>query len=717
MQRSIFSQSWFSVADLKPRLIPQARINRHVYRQQVWFVVQDLSGGRFHRLSPGAHALVMKMDGTQTLQTLWEQANQSASADLCTQNEVVELLVQLHAANLLQADSTPDSAALFERFKRQRQQKLKQWLFNPMSLKLPLLDPDGFLNRCMPQLAWCFGWSGLLLWLAVVLPALVCAGQNWGELTLNLSDRVLSSSNLLVIALVYPVVKTLHELGHAFATKHWGGAVHEMGLMFLVFAPVPYVDASSSSSFSSKYQRAVVAAAGMLVELFVAALAMYVWLLTEPGVVRAIAFNVMLIAGVSTLVVNGNPLLRYDAYYILTDLVELPNLAQRGPKYLTYLWDKYLFGVHDSETAPPTESAAERRLLLLYTPLAWCYRTFVTLSITLFIAGEFFIIGIVLALWGVFTLVGVPMWKAYQHVATSPLLQRRRAQAVKVSLLLILALLLFGFTFPMPLHTRAQGVVWLPDESILHAQGSGFFLPWMQTPGGEVDRGTALYLLEDALLASELEVSRAKLAELQAKYRAEQFTNTAKAALSFSQLEQARKVLLRIEDRASKMLGRAQVAGTLVASKAQDMPGQYYKKGDLLGYVLDTKELMVRVVVQQDDIDLVRNHWRSAHLRLARRVEKIHEATLVREVSGSVDELPSPALGLSGGGLIPTSPNDPNGIKTMGRVFLIDLKLPPDTLPPAFGERVHVRFEHGFEPPAIQGLRRLRQLFLSRFGV
>lgn len=717
MQRNIFSQSWFSVAELKPRLIPQARINRHIYRQQVWFVVQDLSGGRNHRLSPGAHALVMKMNGTQTVQTLWEQANQSGSADLCTQNEVVDLLVQLHAANLLQADCTPDSAALFERFKRKRRQKLKQWFFNPMSLKLPLLDPDRYLTRCMPRLAWCFGWHGLLLWLTVVLPALLCAGQHWEELTHNFSDRVLSSSNLLVMALVYPVVKTLHELGHAFATKHWGGAVHEMGLMFLVFAPVPYVDASSSSSFSSKYQRAIVAAAGMLVELFVAALAMYVWLLTEPGVIRAMAFNVMLIAGLSTLVVNGNPLLRYDAYYILTDLIEMPNLAQRGPKYLTYLWDRYLFGVQDQETMPPTESAAERRWLLFYTPLAWCYRSLVTLSITLFIAGEFFIVGIVLALWGVFTLLVLPFWKAYQHLVASPFLQRRRTQAVRVSLLLVTGLVLFGFACPMPLHTRAEGVVWLPDESMLIAQGNGFFLPWTTAPGAVVKRGTPLYLLEDALLATELELSRAKLAEVQAKYRAEQFTNKAKAALSFSQLEQAGKELLRVEERASKMLGRAQVDGMLVASKAQDMPGQYFKKGDLLGYVLESKELIVRVVVQQDDIDLVRNHWRSAHLRLAERVEQTHDATLVREVSGSVDELPTPALGLLGGGLIPTLPNDPNGIKTIGRVFLIDLKLPPDTLPPAFGERVHVRFEHGFEPPAIQGLRRLRQLFLSRFGV
>lgn len=715
MARAIFSQSWHSVADLKPRLIPQARIHRHVYRGKVWYVVQDQSGGRYHRLSSAAHALVVAMDGTHTVHALWEQANESAQSDLVTQNEVVDLLVQLHAADLLQADSTPDSAALFERFKKKKRQSLRQLLLNPMSLKLPLLDPDAFLTRCMPWFQWCFGVRGVVVWLAWVLPALGLAIQHWTELTMNLSDRVLSSSNLLVMALVYPVVKVLHELGHGFATKRWGGAVHEMGLMFLVFAPVPYVDASSSSSFASKYQRATVAAAGMLVELAVAALAFYVWLLSEPGVVRAVAFNAMFIAGVSTLVVNGNPLLRYDAYFILADLIEMPNLAQRGAKYLQELWDRRVFGAQDVVLSAAT--ASERRWLLCYTPLAWCYRTFVTISITLFIASEFFIFGTVLALWGVLTLVGVPVWKAYRHVVSSPSLQRRRTQAVKISLGLVGVAVVVLFVCPVPLRTRAEGVVWLPDQSILHAGGNGFFQRWLVEPGSSVKRGTPLYVLEDVLLLTELEVSRAKLDEVQAKYRAEQFVNPAKAASMLPELEQARKVLERVQERIGKMAGYAEVDGTLVAARAQDMPGQYFKKGELLGYVLEPRQLIARVVVAQDDIDLVRTKFRSADVRLAELTAQSYTALRLREVPGGVEELPSAALGISGGGLTPTSPNDPNGIKTIGRVFLVDLYLPADALPSAFGERVHVRFDHGYEPLGMQGLRRLRQLFLSRLNV
>lgn len=715
MARSLFSQSWHSVAELKPRLAPQALIHRHVYRQQVWYVVQDQTGGRYHRLSPAAYALLANMDGRQSVQAIWEQANASATKDLCTQSEVVDLLVQLHAADLLQTNATPDSAALFERYKKKRREPLKQWLTNPMSLKLPLLNPDAFLNRWAPRLAWCFGRSGGLLWLAVVMPALLLAVQHWSELTNNLSDRVLSSSNLMVMAAVFPIVKLLHELGHGFAAKVWGGAVSQMGVMLLIFVPAPYVDASSSSSFQSKYQRAIVAAAGMLVELFIAALAMYVWLLTEPGVVRAVAFNTMVIAGVSTLIVNGNPLLRYDAYYILADLIEMPNLAQRGQKYLTYLWDYYVFAAKDQE--PLAESVSEKRWLLFYTPLAWCYRTFVTISITLFVAGEFFIFGVLLACWSLFSLICLPLWKVYKHVVSAPSLQRRRVRASRTSLGLLAAILLIGFACPMPLHTRAEGVIWLPDQAMLHAGGNGFFQRWLVEPGAAVQKGVALYLLEDRQLAAELLISQAKVAEAEATYNAEQFSDPAKAALSMRQLEQERQVLRRAQQRSAQLVGYAQTTGTLMAPKAQDMPGNYYKKGDLIGYVLNDEQLIVRVVVPQDDIDLVRTRLQSVDLRLSEYLQQTYSAQLVRAAAGGVDELPAAALGLAGGGATPTSPNDPKGLKTIQRVFTLDLSLPPEARSSSFGERVHIRFNHGSEPLATQALRRLRQLFLSRFGV
>jgi putative peptide zinc metalloprotease protein len=715
MTRSIFSSSWHSVAELKPRLVPQARVHRHVYRGQVWYVVQDQTGGRYHRLSPGAYALVKRMDGAKSVQTLWELANTAGEEDACTQNEVVDLLVQMHAADLLQVDSAPDPVALFQRYNKKRIASLKQWFLNPMSLKLPLVDPNNFLSRWAPRLAGLFSPAGALLWLAVVLPAMFLAAQHWPELTNNLSDNVLSSSNLIVMVLVFPVVKLLHELGHGFATKVWGGAVHEMGVMFLVFAPVPYVDASSSAAFPCKYRRAIVAAAGMLVELFLAALALHVWLLIEPGIVRAMAFNVMVVAGVSSLVVNGNPLLRYDGYYIFADLIEIPNLAQRGQKYLAYFWDKHVFGAYD--IAPSDETESERLWLLCYTPLAWLYRTFVTVSVTLFIADKFFIFGVLLALWGGFKLVAMPLWAAYKHVTGSANLRRRRKAALLISLTMLTGIGLLGFVLPMPLYTRAEGVVWLPDQAMLRAGGNGFFRRWLVSPGVRVKKSTPLYVLEDDLLFTELSVATAKVKETEAKYNAEQFTDPTKAAVLFRQLQGEQEKQVQLEKRAENLIGYANTEGVFVATQPQDMPGKYFKKGDLIGYVLERDALLARVVVPQDDIDLVRSRLASIELRLSNWIAQSHHVNLARESAGGINELPSAALSLSGGGTIVTVPNDQDGLKTVERIFIVDLALPTTVSTVTFGERVHVRFDHGNEPLAWQGLRRLRQLFLSRFSV
>lgn len=715
MGRSVFSQSWHNAAKLRPRLLPHSRIFPHTYRGKRWYVLQDSAGGKYHRLSPGAYVLVSRMDGIQTMQALWDDACRAGGDGIPTQDEMVELLMQLHSNDLLHCDVTPDTAELFERYKKRKKLKWKQWLTQPTSLKIPLIDPEVFLTRWVHHLSWLFSRNGAILWLAVVLPSILLAGQNWNELTLNLSDHVLSSSNLLVLALVYPVVKAIHELGHGFATRVWGGSVHEMGLMFLIFVPVPYVDASAASAFRSKQRRMIVGAAGMLAEVFLAAIAMYVWVLVEPGVVRAVAFNVMLIAGVSTVIVNGNPLLRYDGYFILTDLIEIPNLGQRGQKYLTYLSDKYLFGAKEIES--PDETLSEKRWLASYTVISWFYRIFVTVSIILFIAGEFFIFGVILALWAAFGLFVMPLWKSGKHLMESPSLHRYRSRAIKLVISFVVVVLLFGLFVPMPLRTQTEGVVWLPDQALVRAGVNGTVQAWLVEPGSLVHKGTVLLRMDDPLLVTEMAVASAKVAEAQARYNVVQFSNPVQGDVLLQQLEHEKISLDRVNERYQKLVIYSEVDGILTVPKSQDMTGQYFKKGELLGYLMDREQLIARVAVSQENIDLVRNRFKSVALRFADSIPNEYTVNVLRETPSGLMELPTAALSQSGGGQIPVDPNDSNGLKTLERVFFVDLSLPADAIPNAFGGRVYVRFDHIGEPLLRQLYRRVRQLFLSRFHV
>ncbi|NNF46941.1 MAG: PqqD family peptide modification chaperone, partial [Desulfofustis sp.] len=360
---SLYSTYWYRVADIKPQLRNHTRLYRHIYRGQTWYVLQDPSSNRQHRFNKTAYFIIGLMDGKRTVAEIWTAATEALEDEAPTQDEIIQLLAQLHSADVMQSDIPPDTDELFQRQEKHRG-KWKQRLTNPFALRFPLVDPDRFLVRWMHLVKPFIGRIGFLIWLLIVGCALILAARNWPELTHNMADRILKPENLLILWLVYPVVKLLHELAHAFATRIWGGEVHEMGIMLLALTPIPYVEASASATFPDKRRRMAVAAAGMAIELLVASLALFLWLSIESGRVSTIAYNVMLIGGVSTLLFNGNPLLRFDGYYILADWIEIPNLAQRSTRYLGYLLQRYPFGIE--EASSPVTVDGERPWFIIY---------------------------------------------------------------------------------------------------------------------------------------------------------------------------------------------------------------------------------------------------------------------------------------------------------------------------------------------------------------
>ncbi|HVC56947.1 MAG TPA: hypothetical protein VND95_13385 [Stellaceae bacterium] len=715
MSGPLLSNSWYRVAERRPRLRSHARLYRHRYRGAVWYLLQDPASARVHRFTPAARLVISLMDGTRTVGQLWEIANRRLGEDAPTQDEMIQLLGQLHAADLLQSDVTPDVAELFSRGEREDRARSRRSYANPMALRIPLWDPDAFLKRFerWPRRIWS-RW-GAIVWLAVVLPALFLVLPHWPELTNNFSDRVLAFDNLMVLYLVFPVLKALHEMGHATATKAGGGEVHDMGIIVLVLLPVPYVEASAATIFRSKYQRALVGAAGVTVELFVAALAFYAWLLVEPGLMRAVLFNVMLIASVSTLIFNGNPLLRYDAYYVLADLVEIPNLAARSARYWAYLLERYILGVEEAE--PPNAERAEKAWFVFYGFAAICYRILVTVVIALFIAGHFFVIGVLLALWAVGAMAVFPVVRAVRHVTASPRLRKHRWRALMVTAGLPLAIAVFLLAVPMPYHSSAEGVLWLPEEALVRAGGNGFLSRFLIKPGSRVVAGEALAQLSDPALTAQLQGSEGKVAELEAEYTAQFATDQAKAQIVHDRLDAERAGLAFIRKRVAELVVHARSAGVFTVPQMVDMPGRYYKKGELLGYVIGNVRPLARVVVSQAAIDQVRLGTDRVEVRLAERPRAVLEGTVVREVPAGESTLPSRALAAQEGGDIATDPREPKDPKALQRVFQVDVALDGARHLDRFGQLVFARFDHRMEPLAEQWYRSIRLLFLTTFNV
>ncbi len=712
MAEPLFSPHWYRVASLRPRLQPHVRIHRHSYRGTAWYVLEDTAAGRHYRFNRDAEALISPMDGQRTVEQIWQSAATELGDSAPTQTQIIKLLTQLHSANLLLCDLPPDTAELFERHQRASRQRWQMWLVNPLSLRFPLFDPDPFLQWALPAVRPLFSRGFAIVWLAIVAFAGLLAIKHWSDIAAHASDHALMPSNLVLMLFIYPLIKTLHELGHVFATKMWGGAVHEIGVMFLAFAPVPYVNASAATAFPEARRRMIVAAAGIAVELLIAALALFVWVQVQPGWVRDIALDFMLIGGVSTLLFNGNPLLRFDAYYVLADGVGIPGLSSRANNYYSYLAQRYLFGLRDAES--PASAPGERGWFAAYGFAAFIYRIAIMIAMILWISTMYLVLGVTLAIWMVLMQIVYPLFKGARFVARSPRLQTQRTRAMLSTFGGAAVLLLLLLAAPVPLSTKADGIIWLPEQAQVRAGADGFVEEVLMPDATRVAPGDALVRIVDPDLALQLQVQEAENREIELRYYALREKDRVAAEGMRQKLRAAEGALQRMRERSAEQIIRASTAGVLVLPDANNLPGKFVKQGDVVGFVVEWNALTARIVVRQSDIGLIRREIRGVQIMPADQPGSRLTARMLREIGGSVEKLPSRALALPGG--IEVDPLDKDGTRTREPVFQIDLALPTDTPWARLGTRVYARFDHGYEPLAFRWARAVRRQLLRQMA-
>lgn len=710
---ALHSTYWYKVADIRPCLRNHIRFSRHVYRGQSWYVLQDRSSNRQQRFNRTAYGVIGLMDGEKTVEQIWTAVSAALGDDAPTQDEMIRLLGQLHEADVLQSDSVPDSLELFHR-QRKQQKQWKHRFKNPFAVRFPLIDPDRFLVRWLFFVRPLCGRLGLLVWLFVVGWAIIAAGLNWPNLTHDIADRLLTPENLLLLWLVFPVVKLLHELGHAFAARVWGAEVHEMGIILLALTPIPYVEASATAAFASKYRRIAVSAAGMAVELFVSALALFVWLNVETGRVSALAYNVMVVGGVSTLLFNGNPLLRFDGYYILADWLEIPNLYQRSTRYLGYLVQRYLLGL--AETVSPVTAPGERVWFVFYGVCAFCYRLVVLFGLALFVSTKFFVIGVLIAVWAVAVQIVVP---ALRHTLGLYLRMagRRRLRYVTVSLLAAVFIGGGFFVVPMPMKTQVQGVVSLPEYSRVRTGVDCFITHVLAESGRTVRQGDPLLQCDDPYLQTEMQILQANVEEARARYIAEPLQSRSRRTILKDEIVAVEADLQRSKERLQELIVRSPSSGSVILPGGAGLVGRFVEQGSLLGYIFGVAESIAVVVVDQTDISLVRDRTRRVEVRLAGRLDHRITTTIAREIPAASDYLPSAVLSTHGGGRFLVAPGDSRNLQSLEKTFQVEINLPIAAEDVRIGERVHVVFDHGYEPIGVQWYIALRQLFLRKFHV
>lgn len=710
---SLFSPNWFRVAELHPRLGGHVQVRRQPGRDARWYVFNDTATGRQHRLNDIAYQFAGRCNGHHTTQQIWDTLLEQLDDHAPSQEEIIQLIGQLSESGMLQVDKLSDVEALFERHE-ERASKQRRGGLNPLAFRINLFNPDTLLRRFDAVGQHLFRTWVLGVWGLVVGFALMAAFGHWSELRAHAATYLLTPRYLILMWLCFPVIKAVHELAHGLAVRRWGGEVTQMGITLLVLVPAPFVDASAASAFRHTYQRVMVSASGIMAELLIAALALFVWLNTEPGLLRDTAFVFAFIGSVSTVLFNGNPLLRFDGYYVLSDALNLPNLASRSSRYWAYLAQRYLLKLPNAQSPEPTRR--ERVWLVLYAPLSWLFRIFIGVVITFWVASKSIFLGLAAGLFMLYTALAQPLYKVLRFAFFSPALGTRRLRARLITGgCAVLAVLAVGIV-PMPSTTVAEGVVWLPERAQLRAETGGFIVSLAAKDGEQVHPGQLIAVLEDPTLEAGRRELQGKLDGLRAEHYQTFFSDPLKAKNADEAMQHTEAELARIEERLTQLEVRAQIAGSLVMPRQQDLPGTFVKQGAMLGYVFSPDQVRVRAVVDEHDIAQVREHTKSVEVLLADRTSPRLDAGLTRETPAATQTLPSAALGDRAGGNRITDPADKDGVKTLEPVFLVDLTLPPHATR-RVGGRAWVHFDHGAEPLAMQWNRRFQQLFLKHFSV
>jgi putative peptide zinc metalloprotease protein len=488
-----------------------------------------------------------------------------------------------------------------------------------------------------------------------------------------------------------------------------------MGILLMIFTPVPYMDATSSWGFLRRWKRIMVGSAGMIVEIFVAALATFVWAQTGEGVIHSLAYNMMFIASVSTVLFNINPLLRFDGYYILSDILEIPNLHQRSAQHLKHLAEYYLFGMKNSES--PTQSKREAFWLTTFGILSWIYRIFVFGMILLFVADRFLLLGIIMAIICLISWIVVPISKLVTYLSSSPRLARCRYRAVGVVLGIVGLLIILLGVIPFPSHFRAPGLIQATLRTDVVTQTAGQLQELLAQPGTQVQKGQPLVKFTNLELELELAAIRSRLDETLARIRQAMQSNTANIKPLTSRLKSITNRLVKTEADYKALTVIARYDGLWVSPGVEDYKGRWMARGTRLGLLIDPSEFEFVSTVIQEDVDALFNRdIPGAEIRLYGQVDSTIIVTDWKVIPAEQNMLPSPALGWMGGGEVAVSPNDPEGRQAAEPFFEVQaaMDIHPDVAL-FHGRSGKIRFDLENEPLLPRWIRRLRQLLQKRY--
>ena len=655
-------------------------------------VIEDSAASKFYRVGFEEYRFFRSLDGTQTVATILSRLARDAKGEAYSEHEALQMLRWLKDNHMLAVES---SRAKTDAEQDQRAMRSAVTWLNPLIVRIPLGRPDRFFAWLAERMKPALGGFGLLIWLAVVGFGAAQVGIEWQRFSRGF-DQILARNNWLWLGLVWAGLKILHEVGHGVFCRHYGARVREIGAIFVMFIPMGYVDATASIGITSKWKRIVVACAGMYVELFLAALAAWWWSNTPDGELATVLHDTVVTGSVITLFFNANPLMRFDGYYILSDLLGVPNLATRSRSWFQRALSWCLLGA--KKLRPSMPGSREEWVIAIYGVCAWAWQILVLagllLAASVLLKGG----GLLLAAVAAIAWVVIPVAMFARQMFGLARGGIGRSGAFVFRSVLLLSLIGLAVFFPYRKTVVAPGVIEFADTRVIRAECPGFVERIHVRDGDVVQAHTLLVeLRNDEVMSGLARSDRSLQAQEQRARHAYTRDDVAAYQTELAKLDGLKKGHAENNAYLSTLKIRAPIAGRVSSRMLAQMHGSFAQSGTEILRIGEALGREVKVAVAQE----AEPHFRSAigqfvSIRIDGRGTEL-QATLKSFAGEASRALPHPALTAPVNGPLPVrrgegAAQDSPKYELADPHFTATVILPPEAAAFGDGELVRVKF-------------------------
>ena len=565
-----------------------------------YYHIEIPSTSKFFKIGYAEYVFMSLLDGETSFAHALAISSQTLGAEAVSERQATQTLFWLLENGL--AAATDASVGLHSN--GEAKQPLWQKM-NPFWMKIPLGKPDKWIDGCTAVLGWVFHPAAVLISLLTMFFALMSLATHWDRFTAS-AGAIFSSSNWFWMLITWVILKILHEFAHAIVCKKFGGTVKETGIIFILFAPLAYVDVTSSWRFKSRWHRIAVAVAGMYVELLVAAVCLIFWCATRDELLAYHLINVVMLASISTLIFNANPLMKFDGYFILSDLLGIPNLYQEGSKAVSRCLNWIFYGQQEEESRREIQ---HWRLFITgygFACMFWKVLIFAGLSIAAaFMFGGW---GMLIVMFGAVSSAVVPLGRLLKDLSTR-FMHRPESilRAGVVSAMLVLLVASSWWLVPNSFVARNPCVVDYRDSAKIRAYSAGFIAEIFVVDGQAVELGQPLLRMENRELESDVAQLKARLKQREVEERIAKNSGDPTAALVARKDRFAtREMLQEKEAEYDRMLVRSPIAGSVVARDLERKNGTYFQRGDFLLSVGNDADKEIVISISAKNVTSVR---------------------------------------------------------------------------------------------------------------